>query len=68
MVGSFVINLLMWCIVLTYANNTTVEDDFIMAHLLPKEQCDFIFVQTELPLNFAGILNTTFCAFCDIKS
>ena len=55
MVGSFVINLLMWCIVLTYANNTIVEYDFNMAHLLPKEQCDFIFVQTQLPLNFAGI-------------
>ena len=63
MVGSFVINLLMWCIVLTYANNTTVEDDFIMAHLLPKEQCDFIFVRSQLPENFAGISEYDFLCF-----
>ena len=32
-----------------------IQYDLKMAHLLPKEQCDFIFVQTQLPLNFAGI-------------
>ena len=63
MVGSFVINLLMWCIVLTYANNTTVEDVFKMAHILPQEQCDFISLQTKLPLTFPGISEYSFLSF-----
>ena len=63
MVGSFVINLLMWCIVLTYANNTAVEDVIKMAHLLPKQQCDFIFVQTQPPVNLTGISEYDFLCF-----
>ena len=64
MVGSFVIHLLMWCIiVLTYASNTTVEEDAKMAHVLPPDQCDFISVQAKLPLTFQGISEISFRCF-----
>ena len=54
------------CIVLMHAMATIVEGGWKIKHLLPKEPCDFISIQTEGPLPFKGnyVLNKLFnCVF-----
>ena len=49
MIGSVI------CIVFMHTMATIVEGDGKIKHLLSKEPCDFISIQTEAPIPYQGI-------------